>query len=405
MPAVTTTTSPRSQASVVDLLFSQNADQRGPRRDVTRPEHDPLSPAEIDTSPFEDAIAGELGLSRDSHAFQRQSRLEAGRSQFAEARSSFNQALQDAQAEQAPRAQAELKPDVAAKPASESVSKLDSKSSSNSESPNTAKPAAEPKHKPTQSPQQAQTNDQAKQPASTRTPEISVQALTQRAANPQISHTATQQTASAAISATSASAAAAPTTAQSAQPMTNAQRATSELTTPQAPKAAKSSAKPANDPAPFERILRFARLQSNKDHASATMRLDQPELGKIRVEMDVRDDTLRMKIDSQNNLAHRMLTENSDALRRALESAGVRVAELEIRTAAHSESPEGTRDSEADGSASEDRLEQESLSDSDRQSTDGDTDSGHDQGEMHSAEVAEATQMRVGQDTLIDLQA
>lgn len=91
-----------------------------------------------------------------------------------------------------------------------------------------------------------------------------------------------------------------------------------------------------NDPAPgkneslSEQLVRVVRARINEKHTVATLRLDPPALGSVRMHMDLRDDQLAVRVEPQSELAHRLLTEQTDSLRVALEAAGIRLHRIEI---------------------------------------------------------------------------
>lgn len=415
MPAVTTPTA-SAQASVVDLLFAQQPERRGEsRHGVATRDRDPLSTGASEVSYADGVIASELALERDSHAFARQTRKADGQAQFSEARSSFNDALQQAAAARAQRNQANAaQPN---KPAQSQATEQPPKGESppaNAEQPkaktppDSARGLKQSTEKPT--PQPAEANQQrALAQAATRGVALANDP-TPQTQTPRTTPTQAVTASSAATSVTSVNNAPAASSTNnvagnSGPPAVTATRpASASAETRDASKPAPNAPRQANDPAPFERILRFVKLQTNKEHASATLRLDPPELGRIRVEMDVQAETLRMKIDPQSDLAHRMLSENADTLRRALEASGVRVAELEIRP-----TPEGQSAAkfDADEGSTETRPQHESRGDSDRQASEDESEASRQGGvDSSQAEVAEAAaQRRVWQETLIDVQA
>lgn len=79
-----------------------------------------------------------------------------------------------------------------------------------------------------------------------------------------------------------------------------------------------------------EQLVRVVRSRLNEKHTVATLRLDPPALGSVRLHMDLREDRLVLRIEPQSELAHRLLSEQTDALRVALESAGIRLQRVEI---------------------------------------------------------------------------
>jgi flagellar hook-length control protein FliK len=412
MPAVATP-SPSAQATLVEMLFTPAPDRREATIAGSSAARDrkPLEDSAASEVQSEDVIAGELSLDRNSHAFERQQNLQTGREQFSNSRASFNEALRDAADARARLSQQAAKPQQHAaeqtKPephpgsnqSTQEAGKVDQKHDSNT---------ANRSKSPT-SESRAQTESARQQPAATQA-KTTHTANSQVTINPKTAQAAISQPAQTASNSTRIAPASGPSAPASASGKTSPmQSAAMRATQPDAPKQTApsgpaKSAKPMNDSAPFDRILRFVRMQSKQDHASATMRLDPPELGRIRVEMDVQNDTLRLRIDSDKELAHNMLRENADSLRHALEASGVKVAELEIRPTGDG-GPLPEQDEE--GPSADSRAEHESLGDSDQHSHSDDADSPR-QGSFDSspAQSADAvTHVLHWHETLIDVQA
>jgi len=89
----------------------------------------------------------------------------------------------------------------------------------------------------------------------------------------------------------------------------------------------------------IERIVRLLRLRIGKDRSVATLRLDPPELGKIRLHMDLRHDRLTLQVETQTVAARRLLGEQLDTLRRNLEASGIHLERVEIRSPEPTNSP------------------------------------------------------------------
>jgi flagellar hook-length control protein FliK len=109
----------------------------------------------------------------------------------------------------------------------------------------------------------------------------------------------------------------------------------------------------------IERIVRVIRSEVGRERSRATLRLDPPELGTIRMHMDLQKDRLLLRIDTQSEMAHRLLTEDVEALRVALAQSGIHLEKVEVRpppqpfelpteAGAHSPSQEGSGWQEAD---------------------------------------------------------
>ena len=94
---------------------------------------------------------------------------------------------------------------------------------------------------------------------------------------------------------------------------------------------------PSTNDANLEQILRLIRAQVGKDRSVATLHLDPPELGKIKVQMDLRHELLSLRIDAETEAARRLLSDQLDALRRSLEATGIQLERVEVRV------PEGAR--------------------------------------------------------------
>jgi hypothetical protein len=81
----------------------------------------------------------------------------------------------------------------------------------------------------------------------------------------------------------------------------------------------------------IERIVRVVRLRMGSEHSHTIMRLDPPELGSLRLEMDLRGHALALRVDTSTELAHRLLSEDVEELRRGLEASGIQLGRVEIR--------------------------------------------------------------------------
>jgi len=90
------------------------------------------------------------------------------------------------------------------------------------------------------------------------------------------------------------------------------------------------------------RIMRLVLARVGKDRSVATLRLDPPELGSVRLRLDLRNDQLSLQIDAQTPAARRLLSDQLDVLRRSLEAAGIQLDHVEVRVPA---APEVVRSS------------------------------------------------------------
>jgi flagellar hook-length control protein FliK len=77
--------------------------------------------------------------------------------------------------------------------------------------------------------------------------------------------------------------------------------------------------------------VRVVRSRVSAQRAQTTLRLEPPELGRLRLHLDLRGEALALRVDTTTALAHRLLLEDADKLRQGLEVAGVHLERLEIR--------------------------------------------------------------------------
>jgi len=80
-----------------------------------------------------------------------------------------------------------------------------------------------------------------------------------------------------------------------------------------------------------ERVLRVVLSRLGKERSVATLGLAPPELGKLRIRMDMHAERLALRIDAETEAARRLLAEQLDALRRGLEATGVQLERVEVR--------------------------------------------------------------------------
>jgi flagellar hook-length control protein FliK len=124
-------------------------------------------------------------------------------------------------------------------------------------------------------------------------------------------------------------------------PRTNSVAASATPSVQFARVARRDTAAPQTGPAPdtdgsfepnIERILRLVQTRIGKDRSVTTLRLDPPELGTLRIHLDLRQNQLTLQVDTQTPTARRLLEEQLDTLRRNLEAAGIHLERIEIRS-------------------------------------------------------------------------
>lgn len=95
-----------------------------------------------------------------------------------------------------------------------------------------------------------------------------------------------------------------------------------------------------NPDANVERILRLVHSRIGRERSVATLRLDPPELGTVRVHMDLRQENLSLRIETQTTAAQRLLHEQVETLRQRLEASGIYLDRIEIRAPAAGDGPD-----------------------------------------------------------------
>lgn len=81
----------------------------------------------------------------------------------------------------------------------------------------------------------------------------------------------------------------------------------------------------------LSRILRFIRTRIDGEKSTTHLRLDPPALGTLRLRLDLQHAGARLEIETSTPLAHRLLSEQLDALRQGLEASGIRLEHAAVR--------------------------------------------------------------------------
>jgi hypothetical protein len=115
----------------------------------------------------------------------------------------------------------------------------------------------------------------------------------------------------------------------------------------------------------FDELVRSIRLQTGSRWSSATLHLEPPRLGRLRVDVRVTGNALNIDVHTETEAARELVTRRAAELRAALEQQGIHVDRFEVVM----ETPEPTLDdSRFDGGASaslttnRERKEQSSVS-------------------------------------------
>jgi flagellar hook-length control protein FliK len=81
----------------------------------------------------------------------------------------------------------------------------------------------------------------------------------------------------------------------------------------------------------IERIVRVVRSRISAERSHTVLRLAPPELGSLRLQLDLRGEALTLRVDTSTDLAHRLLSEDLDKLRHGLEASGIQLERIEVR--------------------------------------------------------------------------
>jgi flagellar hook-length control protein FliK len=80
----------------------------------------------------------------------------------------------------------------------------------------------------------------------------------------------------------------------------------------------------------FESLVKSIRMNRGTKSSSATIRLNPPELGKMKIHAQMSDDVLRVRIEAASSSARHLLTERSSELLAALRERGIDVHRFEV---------------------------------------------------------------------------
>ncbi|GJM25485.1 MAG: hypothetical protein DHS20C16_19000 [Phycisphaerae bacterium] len=80
----------------------------------------------------------------------------------------------------------------------------------------------------------------------------------------------------------------------------------------------------------FETLVKSIRMNRGTKSSSATIRLNPPELGKMKIHAQMSDDVLRVRVEAASSAARSLLTERSSELLAALSERGIDVDRFEV---------------------------------------------------------------------------
>ena len=91
------------------------------------------------------------------------------------------------------------------------------------------------------------------------------------------------------------------------------------------------AAENADRTANIARIVRMIAQRIRGERSHTVMRLEPPELGSLRLQMDLKGEALALRIDTSTHVAHRLLSADVDRLRHGLEASGIQLERIEVR--------------------------------------------------------------------------
>jgi len=140
------------------------------------------------------------------------------------------------------------------------------------------------------------------------------------------------------------------TRAASAPPATVDQRASSNDRQTQTSARAKQPASSANESkvvrentrTPFDKLVGKMRLRMSENRSTAQLRLNPPELGRIRVDVRLVGDRLVVAVQAESQAARDLLSQRADSLKATLKEHGIQIDRFEVVTNTNGDSPNST---------------------------------------------------------------
>lgn len=118
----------------------------------------------------------------------------------------------------------------------------------------------------------------------------------------------------------------------------------------------------------IDRLLKLVRGNISRERSTATLRLDPPELGTVKLRMELRDQTLNLKVETASAAAERLLQRDLDSLRQGLAASGLRLERVEFHVGeAAAPGPHAAHAANATSTTNHDQPQQ-SLADADGRS-------------------------------------
>ncbi len=88
----------------------------------------------------------------------------------------------------------------------------------------------------------------------------------------------------------------------------------------------------AAESSPFDELVRSIRLQQTANGSSARLTLDPPDLGKIQVDVRLRNNRMTISVRTESSIAKTLMVERASVLTKSLEEQGIHVDQLDVTT-------------------------------------------------------------------------
>jgi flagellar hook-length control protein FliK len=100
------------------------------------------------------------------------------------------------------------------------------------------------------------------------------------------------------------------------------------------------TAPPERERAEFDQMVRSIRLQMGGRRSTARLRLEPPELGRVRIDVRVDGDAVRVDVQAETEAARHRLVDRAEMLKAGLAEHGIRVERFEVAVDAPSDGGE-----------------------------------------------------------------
>ncbi len=95
-----------------------------------------------------------------------------------------------------------------------------------------------------------------------------------------------------------------------------------------------------NDRTPFDKLVGKMRLRMSENRSTAQLRLNPPELGRIRVDVRLAGDRLVVAVQAESESARELLSQRAEGLKATLKEHGIQIDRFEVVTNTSGDSPD-----------------------------------------------------------------